>query len=94
MTVRLLTISDYDDIYSLWLSCSGMGLNDIDDSRQGVERFLKRNPETCFVSVENDADGESVITGVIMAGNDGRRDISITPQSVPNTGIGESLRSL
>lgn len=94
MTVRLLTISDYDDIYSLWLSCSGMGLNDIDDSSQGVERFLKRNPETCFVSVENDADGESVITGVIMAGNDGRRDISITPQSVPNTGIGESLRSL
>lgn len=73
MTVRLLTISDYDDIYSLWLSCSGMGLNDIDDSRQGVERFLKRNPETCFVAVENDADGESVITGVIMAGNDGRR---------------------
>ena len=72
MTVRLLTISDYDDIYSLWLSCSGMGLNDIDDSSQGVERFLKRNPETCFVSVENDADGESVITGVIMAGNDGR----------------------
>ena len=100
MTVRLLTISDYDDIYSLWLSCSGMGLNDIDDSRQGVERFLKRNPETCFVSVENDADGESIITGVIMAGNQGRQgtpaagDISITPQSVPNTGIGESLRSL
>lgn len=94
MTVRLLTISDYDDIYSLWLSCSGMGLNDIDDSRQGVERFLKRNPETCFVAVENDADGESIISGVIMAGNDGRRDISITPQSVPNTGIGESLRSL
>ena len=73
MTVRLLTITDYDDIYSLWLSCSGMGLNDIDDSRQGVERFLKRNPETCFVAVENDADGESIITGVIMAGNDGRR---------------------
>ena len=68
MTVRLLTITDYDDIYSLWLSCSGMGLNDIDDSRQGVERFLKRNPETCFVAVENDADGESIITGVIMAG--------------------------
>ncbi|MBR3358344.1 MAG: GNAT family N-acetyltransferase [Solobacterium sp.] len=68
MTVRLMTIDDYDEIYALWLSCKGMGLNDTDDTREGIERFLKRNPDTNFVAEE---DGR--IVGVIMAGNDGRR---------------------
>lgn len=45
-----------------------MGLNSLDDSGQGIEKFLNRNPETCFV-MENGSD----IIGVIMAGNDGRR---------------------
>ncbi len=43
------------------------GLNHLDDSREGIERFLMRNPETCFVAED---DG---IVGVIIAGNDGRR---------------------
>lgn len=46
----------------------GMGLNDLDDSLEGIGRFLQRNPETCFVAVE----GES-IAGCILAGTDGRR---------------------
>ena len=66
--IRKMTAADYDKVYALWISCTGMGLNDIDDSKEGIERFLKRNPETCFVSEEN---GE--INGVIIAGNDGRR---------------------
>ena len=45
-----------------------MGLNNLDDSEEGIERFLLRNPETCFVA-EEDAE----IVGVILAGNDGRR---------------------
>lgn len=68
MGIRIMEIDDYTAIYDLWMSCKGMGLNDIDDSKKGVERFLNRNPDTCFVAVEN----ESLI-GVIMAGNDGRR---------------------
>lgn len=68
MKIRLMTIEDYDAVYQLWLSCAGMGLNNLDDSRKGIARFLKRNPDTCFTAVE----GEKVI-GVIMAGNDGRR---------------------
>jgi len=63
-----MTIADYDAVYALWLSCKGMGLNNLDDSRDGIERFLKRNPDTCFVA-EN---GDKVI-GVIITGNDGRR---------------------
>lgn len=63
-----MTIEDYNRVYNLWLSCKGMGLNNLDDSEQGIEKFLNRNPETCFV-MENDGS----IIGVIMAGNDGRR---------------------
>lgn len=67
MNIRTMTIADYDKVYALWLSCKGMGLNNLDDSCEGIERFLKRNPDTCFVA----EDGELV--GVIIAGNDGRR---------------------
>lgn len=58
----------YRDIYELWLSCKGMGLNNLDDSEQGINAFLKRNPDTCFVACEDDK-----VIGVIMAGSDGRR---------------------
>lgn len=68
MIIRKMKLSDYETVYALWLSCKGMGLNDIDDSRNGIERFLNRNPETCFVAEINDK-----LIGVIMAGNDGRR---------------------
>lgn len=59
MNIRIMTINDYEEVYELWLSCKGMGLNDLDDSKSGIEKFLRRNPETCFVSE--------------IVGNDGRR---------------------
>lgn len=68
MKIRTMEIDDYTAIYDLWMSCKGMGLNDVDDSKEGIERFLKRNPDTCFVAVQNEE-----LIGVIMAGNDGRR---------------------
>lgn len=68
MTIRKITIGDYEKMYALWLSCKGMGLNDTDDSKEGIKRFLDRNPETCFAACENER-----IIGVILAGNDGRR---------------------
>ena len=66
--IRTMTIQDYDAVHQLWMSCAGMGLNDVDDSREGIGRFLKRNPSTCFVAVEDDQ-----VAGCIMAGHDGRR---------------------
>lgn len=68
MKIRLMRIDDYDAIYKMWMACKGMGLNSADDTREGIERFLKRNPDTCFVAEEN---GE--IIGAIMVGSDGRR---------------------
>lgn len=68
MQIREMTIADYSEIYSLWMSCNGMGLNSLDDSKNGIEKFLERNPKTCFVAL---IDG--LIIGVIMVGTDGRR---------------------
>ena len=68
MIIRKMTINDYEAVYSLWNSCAGMGLNNIDDSKEGIAKFLLRNPDTCLV-----AEIDSIITGVILAGNDERR---------------------
>ncbi len=64
-----MKIDDYDQVYDLWLHTAGMDLNALDESRSGVERYLKRNPHTCFV--EEDENGK--IIGAILAGHDGRR---------------------
>ena len=71
-TVRKVSIDDYDAIYELWNSTeqSRRALNPVDDSRDGIERYLKRNPDTCFAAVK---DGR--IVGVILTGHDGRRAI-------------------
>ena len=68
MTIRQMQIADYPLLYDLWLSVPGMGLNTLDDSEEGVARFLARNPETCFVAEEN-----GQLIGCIMSGHDGRR---------------------
>lgn len=68
MFIRKMTIDDYDAVYSLWMSCVGMGLNNLDDSKEGIDKFIQRNPDTCLV-----AESDSAILGVIMVGNDGRR---------------------
>ena len=45
-------------------------LNPVDDTREGIDRYLKRNPDTCFAAVTDD-----IIVGVILTGHDGRRGI-------------------
>lgn len=68
MHIRLMTIADYDAVFQLWRSTPGMGLNQQDDSLEGISRYLLRNPQTCFVARE----GTDII-GVILGGHDGRR---------------------
>lgn len=63
-----MTSEDYGKIYELWINTKGMGLNNLDDSYEGISRFLERNPKTCFVAEEN-----YEIVGAIIAGHDGRR---------------------
>lgn len=68
MRIRKMIPADYAGVYALWLSCPGMGLNNLDDSEDGIRRYLERNPDTCYVAEE---DGR--LTGAILAGHDGRR---------------------
>lgn len=68
MKIVKMTNEYYSDVYELWLSCRGMGLNNLDDSEQGINKFLQRNPDTCFVALQDEK-----VVGVIMAGSDGRR---------------------
>lgn len=42
MQIRTMQMEDYDAVFALWKSCSGMGLNDVDDSRSGIERFCSK----------------------------------------------------
>jgi ribosomal protein S18 acetylase RimI-like enzyme len=67
----------------------GVGLNNLDDSKQGIEKFLQRNPETCFI-----AEKDNRIIGVILCGNDGRRGYiyhTAVLASEQKTGVGTAL---
>lgn len=66
--IREMTIEDYDAVYALWKSIHGFGIRSIDDSKEGVERFIKRNPTTSIVAEE-----DNKIIGAILCGHDGRR---------------------
>ena len=65
--IREMTIADYDQVYDLWTEIKGFGIRSIDDSREGVVRFLRRNPTTSVVAVQN-----GHIIGNILCGHDGR----------------------
>ena len=44
--VRTMTIDDYEEVSLLWHKIKGFSIRSIDDSREGVARFLKRNPDS------------------------------------------------
>lgn len=68
VNIRVMTIEDYSGVHDLWMSISGFAIRSIDDSRDGVATFLKRNPTTSVVA---ECDGK--IVGSILCGHDGRR---------------------
>ena len=65
--IRPMTIEDYQEVYRLWGEIKGFGIRSVDDSKEGVERFLRRNPTTSVVAVQNGR-----IVGNILCGHDGR----------------------
>ena len=36
MTIRTMTIDDYDGVYKLWMTIRGFAIRSIDDSREAV----------------------------------------------------------
>lgn len=87
--IRLLTMDDYEDICRLWMNTTGLGLNELDDSKEGIGRFLHRNPTSNFVAIEDDQ-----IVGTILSGHDGRRGQiyhTCVNEAYRRRGIGEAL---
>lgn len=84
-----MTIDDYDEIFELWMKIKGFGIRSVDDSREGIARFLRRNPTTSIVAEE---DGK--IVGSILCGHDGRRGcfyhVCVDPE-YRMRGIGRSM---
>ncbi len=68
MNIREMKIEDYEEVYALWKTIKGFGIRSVDDSKEGIERFLKWNQGLSVVAEENDQ-----IVGAILCGSDGRR---------------------
>ncbi|MDD2968927.1 MAG: GNAT family N-acetyltransferase [Lachnospiraceae bacterium] len=66
--IRVMTLEDYEEVFCLWKRIKGFAIRSLDDSKDGVTKFLKRNPNTSIVKV---LDGR--IVGSILCGHDGRR---------------------
>ena len=62
--IRIMKAEDHAEVYDLWMKTPGMGLNSLDDSEEGLARFLRRNTTICFVAVE-----EEKIVGTILCGH-------------------------
>ena len=63
-----MTIEDYEEVKALWLSIKGFAIRSIDDSYDGVKKFLERNPGLSVVAIVDDH-----VVGAILCGHDGRR---------------------
>ncbi len=70
--IRTMTIKDYEEVYTLWTTIHGFGMRSLDDSKEGVQRFLQRNPSTSVVAVVKEENKEKIV-GAILCGHDGRR---------------------
>lgn len=65
--IREMTILDYEPVYALWKESGDIGLSDA-DSKEGIKRFMARNPGFSFVAAD-----EGKIVGAALSGHDGRR---------------------
>lgn len=87
--IRVMSIADYGELFNLWINTKGMGLRSLDDSREGISAFLKRNPATNFVALDSEK-----IVGAILCGNDGRRGYiyhTVVQSDYRNRGIATKL---
>lgn len=91
VVIRPMKTEDYEAAFALWSNCGGVGLRSLDDSREGILRFLQRNPGLSMVAVEQED-----LVGVLLCGHDGRRGtiyhVAVRPQ-VRRKGIGRALVS-
>jgi ribosomal protein S18 acetylase RimI-like enzyme len=68
MIITPFTIESYEGTLALWQQTEGIGLDNVCDSKEGIQTYLKRNPGMSFVAI---ADGK--VIGAVLGGHDGRR---------------------
>lgn len=85
--VRVMVPDDWYGIAAVWENHEGT--NPVDDTPEGLAKYLRRNPATSFVAMDDDR-----IIGTILAGHDGRRGIfhhvSVLPE-YQKQGVGKML---
>ncbi|ANW26824.1 GCN5 family acetyltransferase [Vibrio coralliilyticus] len=78
VTIRPMTIEDYETVIQLWHQTEGMSVRDA-DSRENIALYLDRNPDLSFVVIS-----EGNIIGAVLVGTDGRRGylqhLAVLPQ--------------
>lgn len=67
ITIRAMTEEDYEGVRALWMTIRGFGIRAVDDSRENVIRFIKRNRGISCVAEKNQK-----IIGAVLCGHDGR----------------------
>ena len=88
--IRVMQESDYEKVYALWTSISGFGIRTLDDSKEGILKFIRRNPTTSMVAEEEGG----AIVGAILCGHDGRRGCFYhvcVEQGYRKQGIGKAM---
>ena len=65
--IRKMRVDDYNEVYKLWHGIKNFAIRQIDDSKEGIIKFLNRNKTTCVVAV-----CDKKIIGSILCGHDGR----------------------
>jgi len=68
ITVRAMTEEDYDQVRHLWVNIKGFRIRSLDDSREAIVKFIRRNKGISCVAVVEDK-----IVGSILCGHDGRQ---------------------
>ncbi len=68
VTILPMQEEDYDAVHALWLTIRGFGIRALDDSREDIQRFIRRNPTTSVVARVGDR-----VVGSILCGSDGRQ---------------------
>lgn len=67
MIIREMKAEDYEEVYAMWQITTKRALSKA-DSKEGILKYLARNPGMSQVAV---IDGK--IVGTVLAGHDGRR---------------------
>lgn len=87
--IRVMTIDDFEQVHALWMRIKGFAIRSIDDSQEGIAKFLRRNQTTSVVAIEDEK-----IVGAILCGHDGRRGclyhVCVDPE-YRRRGIGKAM---